>query len=181
MGQRTGNREMLFVVGATVEEKFLAIEQAFQRMRRRLHKTVTAVMPPTIVHGYCAEPDAEGVIFRGFFPVAGKLISAGLYIGEYCAPEKKPVTFYCDLISPTDRGGLKFVTLKKQLVEKFDLAVPECSRIRIRVDDPSLVKDVWIGLALEVAQSDMQVRQFLIKDIDNLIVDAESEAENEGI
>ena len=174
MGKRQDDREMLFVVGTTAEEKFASIEIALQRMRRRLAKTVVVVMPPTIMQGYCITPEEDGTIFRGFFPVKGKLKAGGFYIGKYNITE--PITIYCDLISPDSRGGTKFTTLKRQMVENFNLDVPECSRVRIRVDDPASISDIWIGLAIVVEQSYAETQQFLIKELDQLI-----EAAHEGI
>jgi len=157
-------RKNVFVVGKTTEEKFGKVEQTLQRFSRRLSKTIIGVIPPTIIQGFAHEPDEDGTVFRAFIPIGGKLAGGGLYVDSYSTNQL--VTFYCNVISPDARNGMKLVTKKQSQVLSFDFNIPAMSRLVIKVDDPKAVKDVWVGIALIIEPSEQETKQFLISELE---------------
>lgn len=163
-----------YVKGDTPEAKFASIERTLMHFSRRLHKTITAVIPPDLTFGYVNEVPEDGVILRAIFP-AGRLLKGFMYVEQYI--DKHPVTFIAEIHSQKGIHAKNFQTRKQLLVIDPDLELEIGDRLIFRVVERANVKGIWIGFLFHIEVKDSVKETFLLDQIDKLseeYYDAES-------
>lgn len=156
---------MKYVKGETPEQQIASIDRTLVHFSRRLHKTITAVIPPDLTFGYVNEVPEDGVILRAIFP-AGRLLKGFMYVEQYV--DKHPVTFIAEVHGQKGIQTKNYQTRKQLLVIDPELELEIGDRLIFRVVERANVKGIWIGFLFHIEVRDSVKETFLLDEIDKL-------------
>lgn len=151
----------------TQEERLKKLETTVKHMRRKLHKTVVGIIPPTLVTSFVQEPMENGLVMTAAFP-GGKIKKALVVIKEM---PKEGVELR---LTNTRQAGLlsrSMTTKRKVEVIDLDLELSEGEVAEFYVDGEA--KGIWTSLLWEAKMDDRQIKQLMIDELEEL--------ENEGV
>lgn len=171
----------LTIKGKTQDEKFKHLEVILKRMSRRLHKTISVVIPPTPMFSYVQAPAEDGSIVKCLFPASGKVTKICLAISEFT--DKNHVRFDAELVRMDIFGAIQhkvqksFSTRKNIEVIETDFDVMTGDMMTLSTPDREKLKGIWTCLLYVIEMPEGKIKEISFDELDGLI----EEGLNEGV
>jgi hypothetical protein len=160
-------REIKFVKGDTVDQKFLSIERTLHSFQRRLRKTLVGLLPPIPVFGGREVIGSDGVVFRVVLPAKGTITKAYIVIKDYKVA--KEVKFNFTLARTAHGSFSEFTTRRHYVSHDVNMQVEAGDFLTLTVDPPENVENVWVSFLYEIGLKDLKIEKFLIDELERLL------------
>jgi hypothetical protein len=141
------------------------LERVSERLMRRATKKHSAVIIPYPISNAVFGDDVQGVVLRYMFPCDG-VISKGLF--RLGAKPKKEVLGVAKIFNDETQESKGFTINKKSLKVDLDIKVKsgDCLEVSISsVED--ILTEVWIAFLWKPTMADVEVKSFLIEELEN--------------
>ncbi|MBU2395706.1 MAG: hypothetical protein KKH70_20420 [Gammaproteobacteria bacterium] len=154
----------------TQEERIKQLEATIKHMRRKLHKTVVGIIPPTLVSNFVQEPMPNGLVMTAAFP-GGKITKALVVIKEM---PKEGIELRLTNVRQTGLLSRSMTTKRKVEVIDLDLELSQGEVAELYVTGEA--KGIWVTFLWEAEMSDRLIKQVMLSELEEL-----EELEDEGV
>lgn len=150
------------------------LELITKRLMRRASKKSAAMITPYPISNAVFGEDVKGVILRYMFPCDG-VISKGMF--RLGAKPKKEVLGVAKIFNDETMQSKGFTISKKSLKVDLDISIKsgDCLEVSIASADEVLT-EVWVAFLWKPTMSDVEVKSFLIEELENDIPNAKKTA-----
>jgi len=159
------------------------LEMIARRLERRATKKKSAFITPIPISNGVAGECVEGVILRYMFPCDGKITKAAILFDK---KPKQSVVVEFDLMGLQSGVSSSVVVDKKKYSFEPDINVSafDCLTVRLSYDvdekvPENNVKEVWTAFLWTPSIADVEVKSFLIKEMEKDAEDIKDKAMKE--
>ena len=141
------------------------LEMITKRLMRRASKKSVALITPYPISSAVFGEDVKGVILRYMFPCDG-IISKGMF--RLGAKPKKEVLGVAKIFNDEIQQSKGFTITKKSLKADLEIEIKsgDCLEVSITSVDEVLT-EVWVAFLWKPTMSDVEVKSFLIEELEN--------------
>ena len=150
------------------------LEKITERLMRRAKKKTSAMITPYPISNAVFGEKVEGVVLRYMFPCNG-VISKGIF--RFGAKPKKEILGVAKIFNDETQQSKGFTITKKVLAADLSILVKsgDCLEVSIAaVED--ILTEVWIAFLWKPTMSDVEVKSFLIEELENDLLATKEEA-----
>jgi len=152
---------MKMIKGDTLEKQIKHIDRILKLQSRRLHKTVTGVITPFPISGYCEYPK-EDVVLRYMFPASGKITVGGMFVENMPKHGINIETIVYQKLTYISKTAF---SKRQSIMIEPNANVEAGDRLLIKVasmNEEEVVSGIWIAFLWTPAVKDSEIRPFLI-------------------
>jgi hypothetical protein len=141
------------------------LERITKRLMRRAGKRTAALITPYPISAASFGERVEGPILRYMFPCDGEIIKGIVKTGS---KPKNPVLFEIKVFNDFSSASKGFALDRKSLSISPNLPVRsgDCLEISLK-DGEEIVTEVWISILWKPTMKDIEVKSFLIEELEN--------------
>lgn len=152
-----------------MEEKLKKLEKITERLQRRARTKNSAFITPFPISNAVFGDEIKGLVLQYMFPCEGKITKGAIDLGR---KPKQDVVITLKLMNEEGGESRVFVMNRKRLSTKIDVKVKEFDKVTISIDYTSLksednVKEVWTSFLWIPTTRDVDVKSFLISELEN--------------
>jgi hypothetical protein len=146
-------------------DKIEELEMITKRLMRRAGKHSSAMITPYPISAAMFGDKVEGPILRYMFPCAGTVTKGMVKLGN---KPKNPVTVKIKMFNDTNSVSKGFSIEKKSLTIEPDISVVagDCLEVSL-VAEEETVTEIWMAFLWKPTTKDVEVKTFLIEDLEN--------------
>jgi len=156
---------MKMIKGDTLEKQIKHIDRILKLQSRRLHKTVTGVITPFPISGYCENPE-EGIVLRYMFPAGGKITVGGMFVENM---PKQGVNIETIVYQKLTHISKIAFSKRQSIMIEPNANVDAGDRLLIKVtsvNKEEVVSGIWIAFLWTPAVKDSEIKPFLISALE---------------
>ncbi len=147
------------------EKRLKHLEIVTQRLMRRASKRTVALITPYPISNAVFGEKVEGPILRYMFPCDGKVTKGFIRLGE---KPKKGVDLEVRLFNDATATMKGFTLTRKSLSIEPNIPVTagDCLEISL-ISSEDVVTEVWVSFLWKPEVKDVEVKSYLIEDLEN--------------
>lgn len=165
----------LFQKDTPIDEKRISlIETVVSRLALKVHKRAHALITPFPISGAMFGDSVKGSILRYMFPCEGTIVKGAIRLG---AKPKVGVKLVVDLLTQTGWSTRDFTIESQILVVEPNVSVVagDCLDISIDPAESEIVTEIWVSFLWIPTTKDVEVKSFLISEIQNALLEESQE------
>lgn len=141
------------------------LEKVTERLMRRAHKRTTALITPYPISNAVFGDKVEGPILRYMFPCDGVVTKGFVRLGQ---KPKKDVAVEVKMFNEAGSTSRGFTIDKKSLSIEPNLKVKsgDCLELSL-IPGEEVVTEIWIAFLWKPTMNDVEVKSFLIEELEN--------------
>jgi len=160
----------LTVKGNTPGEKINSVEAILRRMSRKMSSKIIGVLPASPVFDFVYVPDSEGVVMRRLFPVSGLITKAGI---AFDVRGKKPIKLIFSVENDIEMRSFSNSFIIKKTAEvldlNFEVVAGDKITLTVELEKDEEVTGIWVGFLYEIALKNLNKKEFLLEELNNMI------------
>lgn len=146
-------------------ERVERLELITKRLMRRATKTARAIITPFPISNAVFGESIKGIVLRYMFPCDGVISKGMIRLGK---KPKTSASFTVRVFNEVESKSAGFIIDKKTLAADLNIEVKagDCLDVSLSSEDEP-VTEVWISFLWKPTTKDVEVKSFLIEELEN--------------
>ncbi len=169
-------RQPLFIQNTPIDEKRIShIERIVARLTRRSRKHTSAIITPYPISHCAVGEDVKGEILRYMFCAEGQIVKGMLQLN---AKPKQGVKVTINVSNETEERERSYIMHKRTVTVEPNIPVSPGDKLIVSItpligdeEKKDKVSEIWVSFLWMPHTRDVEIKNFLIEEIENGTLD----------